>query len=110
AISDMADEQQQPNGDRMDRVERGLDHLLDMQAKHEAAAESRFRRIEAAAEARFETLTEALIRLTGVVEHLAEAQRAYGEETDRRFRNTDERLNALIKVVDGIIRKPPPEA
>ena len=109
-------QQQQPNGDRMDRFERGLEHLAEAQASHEAAAETRFQ----AAEARFQVLTEALTRLTGVVEHLAEAQRAYGEETDRRFRearretderfrDTGERLNALIRVVDDLVRKRPPE-
>jgi hypothetical protein len=111
----MADNQQrQPdNGNRMDRFERGLEHLLAAQAKHEASAETRFQR----AEARMDTLNEALTRLVGVVDHLAEAQRVDGEETDRRFRetaerfrDTDERLNALIKTVDEMIRRRPPEA
>ncbi len=104
----MADEQQQPDGDNMDRFERDLEHLLQMQAKHKSAARSRLQRIETDTEARFDNLTEALIRLPGIVEHLAEAQRAWGEETDRRFRQTDARLNALIKFANGIIQKPPP--
>ena len=111
----MADNQQrQPdNGNRMDRFERGLEHLLATQAKHEASAETRFQRAEERfqrAEARMDTLNEALTRLVGVVDHLAEAQRVDGEETDRRFRDTDERLNALIKTVDEMIRRRPPEA
>ena len=121
----MPDHQQHPdNGDRMDRVERalekstermdrferGLDHLLQAQAKHEAAAETRFQRIEGDIE-----------DLAGLIRQLAEHAdqkmaatderiRRMSEETDRRFRATGEHLNTLTNIVDELIRKRPPEA
>lgn len=45
---------------------------------------------------RMDKLAGTMDKLTGTVQELAEAQR-----------HTDERLNALISVVDGLIRKPP---
>ena len=101
-------DQQPINGHRIDRIERALEQVISVQATHQ----------------------EALVRLTAVVDHLAEVQHTHAEETDRRFRETDgrfretdelfrelrerfretdERLNSLIEIVDDIIRRRPPE-
>ena len=45
---------------------------------------------------KMDELTGKMDKLAGTMQELAEAQR-----------HTDERLNALISVVDGLIRKPP---
>ncbi len=100
----MANEQQrQPdNGSRMDRFERGLEHLLKAQATHEARAAARFEELERARQefgSDLSQLLKAQVLLTDSQRSLIEAQR-----------QTDERLDALIQVVDPIIRKRPPEA
>jgi hypothetical protein len=48
-------------------------------------------------------LLTAQVLLTGKMAELAEAQK---QLTDAQ-RHTDERLNALVTIVDGVIRKPP---
>ena len=76
----------QPNGDglsRMDRVERVLEMLVDEHAVFQEEHKQ---------------LLKAQVVLTDRVDKLAEAQQ-----------HTEQRLSALIDVVDGIVRKRPPE-
>jgi hypothetical protein len=77
------------NGDnRLDRIERALELLIDdhVQFREE-----------------HKMLLTAQVLLTDTMAKLAQAQRA----TDEQLRTTDGRLNALISVVDGIIRNRP---
>jgi hypothetical protein len=39
------------------------------------------------------------------VDKLADEHKALSEETNERFRDTDERLGALIKIVDELVRR-----
>lgn len=66
--------------DRLDRIEAALDMLI---ADHVKSAEEH------------KQLLRAQVVLTDTVQKLAEAQR-----------HTDDRLNALISVVDDLVRRP----
>ncbi len=128
----MADDQQRQsgNGDRMDRFERGLEHLLETQASHEAWAAARFEETERSRKefrADLAQLLTAQVLLTDAqrksdekIASLAESQHSI-EQSQRKFdesmaalaesqREAGVKLNALIKVVDDLIRKRPPEA
>ena len=111
------DDQPQPNGDRMDRFERGLERLLSVQAEHQ----TRLDRIEREAERTQSQIREQGENIHGLIDvaqaHQASLERliVFSEETAQRFRDsavrsreTDERLNALIKIVDEVVRKQPP--
>ena len=86
---------QPPNGDRLDRIERALEHLVSVQGSHE----TRLGRLEAG--------MQGLVDLLGTLAQQADRRFL---ETDQRFRDTDDKLNALIRIVDDWIRhQPPPE-
>jgi hypothetical protein len=51
-------------------------------------------------------LTDRLDRTAIQIAEVTAAQK----RTDEAFRHTDERLNALITIVDGIVRNPPHQA
>ncbi len=91
----MSDQQQQPNGDRMDRVERGLDRLVSVQGEHQ----TRLDRIERDIEG-----------VIGLIRQLAQHADQRFEQLTQAQQQTDESLSALIQIVDGVIRKPPPHA
>lgn len=114
-------QQQPPNGDRMTRVENALDRLVSIQASHDARierlisgqadhaarhklAELRLERIELALDSVVSVQQRHEQELDGLMEII---QRS-AAETAQRFQDTGERLNALIKIVDGIIQRPPP--
>lgn len=44
-------------------------------------------------------------KLTRTVQSLAQIQRQSQRETAQRFKDTDEKLNTLVKVVDSLIRR-----
>jgi hypothetical protein len=71
---------------RLDRIEA----IIEATATRQADFEDEFRR---------------LLRAQVV---MADSIRELASETTRRFRDTDERLSALIKIVDDIARKRPP--
>ena len=75
----------------MDRIERALELLLDdhVQFREEHKA-----------------LLTSQVLLTDKVDKLADELKTLAHETDRRFAATDDRLNALIHIVDGLIRRP----
>ncbi len=109
------------NGSRLDRIERGLEHLLETQARHAAAAEVRFERIERTQQEFRSDLSQLLKAQVVLVDAqlttnenlaaLAEAQPKTVEsqrKTDEKLRETGEKLDALIQVVDDIVRGRPP--
>ena len=53
-----------------------------------------------------QVLLRAQVVLGEKVDKLADEHKALSQETDARFRDTDERLGALIKIVDELIRRP----
>ncbi len=73
---------------RMDRLE----HLMDLLITDHLTFTDEHKR-----------LLTAQVLLTGTMQELAEAQK----RTDERMKATDVRLNALITVVDGLIRNRP---
>ena len=90
---------EQKGSSRMDRIERALELLtsdhVQFREEHKALLTSQ-------------------VLLTGKVDKLSDELKALAKHTDERFAEvterfaaTDERLNALITVVDGIIRRPP---
>ncbi len=76
----------------MDRIERALELLIDdhVQFREEHKA-----------------LLTSQVLLTDKVGKLADELKVLATQTAERFAATDERLNALIHVVDGLIRRPP---
>lgn len=90
---------EQNGSSRMDRIERALELLISdhVQFREEHKA-----------------LLTSQILLTDKVDKLSDELKALAKHTDERFAEvaerfaaTDERLNALINVVDGFIRRPP---
>ncbi len=83
---------------RLDRIERALELLID---DHVQFREEHKKLLAAQV-----VLTDRLDKLTIRVDELTEA----GKRTDARLAelgaHTDERLNALIKVVDDLVRRP----
>ena len=84
---------------RMDRLENLMELLID---DHLAFMDEHKR------------LLAAQVVLTGTIQELAEAQKRteqrmkeLSEAADERMKATDERLNALIGVVDGLVRNRP---
>jgi hypothetical protein len=84
---------------RMDRLENLMELLID---DHLAFTDEHKR------------LLAAQVVLTGTIQELAEAQKRteqrmkeLSEAADERMKATDERLNALIGVVDGLVRNRP---
>jgi hypothetical protein len=94
---------EQNGASRMDRIERALELLIDdhIQFREEHKA-----------------LLTSQVLLTDKVDKLADELKAIAQQTAKRiaelaqqtkerFAETDERLHALINVVDGLIRRPP---
>jgi len=109
----MDDQQQQPNGNRMDRFERGLEHLLEAQVRHETQSAARFERIEHG-QVEFRTdlaqLLKAQVLITDVQSKLTDSHRLLDKKLAalaEAQRETTEKLNALIAVVDGLVKRPP---
>lgn len=109
----MAEQQQQPNGDRMDRFERGLEHLLEAQVRHEAESAARFERFQRQQE-EFRTdlsqLLKAQVLVTDSQVKITDSHRLLDEKLAalaEAQRETTEKLNALIAVVDGLVKRPP---
>lgn len=75
-------------------------------------ASSQLRMMEAAerTEVRLDRLTEAGLKTDQRLDRLAERVDRLGERVDQLTEaqeHTEERLNALITVVDGVVRRPP---
>ena len=97
---------------RLDRIERAIEHLVSVPANFEA----RLDRLLGAQEAQqqqlgslqqdHQQLLKAQVVLDDTVERLAEEQRRLAEAQ----RHSDERLNTLIKGVDDLVRGRPPGA
>ena len=90
----------QPSSDngasRLDRIEKLLEMLVGDHVK--LVDEHRF-------------LLRAQVVLTEKVDKLADAQQRLTEKVDKLAdaqQHTEERLNALISVVDDLVRRPPP--
>jgi hypothetical protein len=81
---------------RLDRIERALELLIDDHVQFREEHKS---------------LLTSQVLLTDVVRELAEAQKRTEEHlkrTDEQLAETGQRLNTLIEIVDGIVRKRPP--
>ncbi|MCP5113260.1 MAG: hypothetical protein GY953_20710 [bacterium] len=104
----------------MDRFERGMEHLLKSQAEQETGLDCL--RESEAAHHRWRTdfakdlqqLLTARVLLQDAQQKSEEKLTKLDEETDRRLRqltaaqqHTGDRLNALIKVVDGTVHDRP---
>ena len=101
-------------------VERTIEFIIEQQAKFSADMDEARKRqdrfdeqLAALGRQLAETITQqsqinmALGKsMLGLTEHI-EQLRAAQAITDERMRATDDRLNALIGVVDGFIRRPP---
>jgi hypothetical protein len=71
-------------------------------------------------ETEINSLKDTLVVMTEIQRRQAQVQRAQAEgmpEHERRMRHIDhtlaevgDKLNALVDIVDGVIRKPPPDA
>lgn len=81
-------------------VDEGIEHLLSAQ-KHLFFAQGVLQDEQAKTDAAIRKLSAAQDLNTEQIKQLREAQR-------EAQKHTDERLNALISIVDGMIRKPPP--
>jgi len=105
------------NGERMDQ-ERAIEFILDQQAKLAAGL------VEL--QARFVELQSGLNDLRSIVTTVVGVQQGFGQallQTQEQLQRTneqvsrvaeaqlltEERLNTLIAIVDGIIRRPPPQ-
>jgi hypothetical protein len=96
----MAEERTNGHGgeSRLDRIERALeliadDHIL-FREEHKRLLISQV------------VLTDNIGKLTTRVDKLAESV----QELREAQKHTDERMDALISVVDGVVRRPPPQA
>lgn len=105
------------NGDwreRMDRFERGLAHLLENQARHEQwlvrhdaamdkllSSQQQLLTAQVLLTDRVEKVAQSVERLSAKVSELAIAQK----HTDSVIAETNERLNALIQIIDGVVRR-----
>jgi hypothetical protein len=88
------------NGDnpRLDRIEKILEVVVnvqqDMQQEHQMLLRAQV------------VLGDVVTKLGEKIDKLADAQKALAEHTDERFKDTDERLGALIKIMDEWVRRP----
>ncbi|MBK5290129.1 MAG: hypothetical protein JJE04_00355 [Acidobacteriia bacterium] len=105
------------NGTRLDRIERGIEHLLQLASVHQTTLTGHDQQIADLRDIASRTLT----MLEGVVQVSARSQamlesliqvsaRNQGEieKLIEAARHTDERLNALIGFVAGWRSQPPP--
>lgn len=110
----------------MDRIERAIEHLLEVQARYETRSDNWERHFEVI-DARLDRITAVQDRherdfdgLMEIVQRNSEAHAKVARDIDGlreamqrnadAQRDTDERLNALIKVVDDLVRQKPPGA
>lgn len=94
----MADEATNGHGQsRLDRLEGLVEVLMNGHIEFEAE-HKRLLTAQVVLTDRIDRVTQRLDRLTEQVSELREAQKS-----------TDERMNALITVVDGIVRRRPPQ-
>src|SRR5277367_4188053 len=84
---------------RLDRIEHALELLIDDHMQ--------FREEHKQFQVEHKQLLTAQIVLTDRVDKLAQAISEERKATAERFKETDEKLNALIKIVDDIIRNRP---
>jgi hypothetical protein len=88
------------NGDnpRLDRIEKILEAMTnmqqDMQQEHQMLLRAQV------------VLGEIVTKLGEKVDKLADSQKALAEQAEERHKEMDERLGALIKVADELIRRP----
>lgn len=77
---------------RLDRIEKVLELLIDdhVQFRDE-----------------HKLLLTAQVVLTDRLDRLAQTVAQSKKDSDERLKATDERLNALMTIVDGLIRRPP---
>jgi len=117
----MAEDKHPSNGcGRLDRIERAIENLVAAQAKHEAAAEIRFARIEGVLERISSTQDRHEQELDGVMEILQRSSTEFEQRFkafeqrfkafEERSKATEEKLNALISIVDDLVRRRPPQA
>jgi uncharacterized membrane protein YccC len=81
------------------RHEATIQQILEAQGRHEAAMQQLDERLN-----RVSALSEANTARIGQLVDVCASLANHGEETDRRFRETDFKLNALIETVDKLIR------
>jgi hypothetical protein len=103
--------------ERLDRFERALEHLLKITAsqsermdRHEAAMENILRSQQQLVTAQV-VLTDNLGKLVGNMEKFAGGMEQLSHLVERigeAQQHTDERLNALIQIVDDLVRRTPP--
>ena len=104
-------------GDRLDRIEKSLETLVsvcagfavtigDLQEGHKRliAVNEQIQEEQKFLLTAQVVLTDRLDKLTQRVDHLTQAQAEQAESA----KDANERLNALIRIVDEIIRKRPP--
>jgi len=116
------------NGSRLDRIERGLEMLLQSVAKHDAhlaALDQKIAEIlesQAAAENRMEARIDALdgkldrigdemLEFRQDLKQLLTAQVLLNDaqqRTDAKVAQLTDNVNALVRVVDDLIPRPPP--
>jgi len=96
-----------------EEMDRKLEFILQMQARFEGNLEKMQARFEENLEkmrvefsAADERLHESQATLTGAVIRITELMEEAQRQTDERFRGLDERLNALITVVEKHITGP----
>ncbi len=91
-----------------EEMQRTMEFLLAQQARFDTRLEKllesheRLERSVMGLRESHVTLTSSVLRVVGLVEELAKAQKA----TDERLKATDERLNVLINVVEKHITGP----
>jgi len=98
------------NGSRLDRIERDIDHLLSIQARHDEHLAKHDEQLDRIAGV-LEVVVENEKRLTERLDSLATAQRQTDDKVAKLTENVaelTENMNAFIRVVDGIERRPPP--
>ena len=83
-------------------AEKKIEFILQMQARFEANLE----KMRAESQAADDRLRESQATLTAAVVPITELMEQSQKQTDARFRGLDERLNALITVVEKHIASP----
>ncbi|MGH9326344.1 MAG: hypothetical protein ACRD2B_06620 [Terriglobia bacterium] len=96
-------------------VEKTMQFIVEIQAKHDATLQQiletqarhdeRFLRFQEQTEERFRTLVDVSMSLTHNLQALSEETDRRFRETDERFRETDYKLNALIDVVEKLVKR-----
>jgi hypothetical protein len=111
------------SNDRLDRIEqalerfeRGLDHLLENQAKHQEHLQRNDRLITRILDNQDDLKEGARALMTSQVLFADQTREAFTDvahklaELAEAQKHTDERLNQVINVVDELVRRTPPPA